>query len=91
MALIWNDERLTPERLIEILEEERKHWLETAASFDRLKTYLTGTFSLKDAEGSSELCRQRAAALARTIKQIREQYQMPSIIPPQFPSTFLIQ
>jgi hypothetical protein len=91
MALIWNDGRLTPERMIEILERERTQWLETAESFDRLKTYLTGTFSLRDAEGSSELCRRHAAALSRTIALLRQEYQQPPIVPPRFPSTLFIQ
>ena len=90
MAVIWNDERLTPERMIQLLEDQRKHWLATAESFERLKTYLSGTFSLKDAEGSAQNCRLRAAALERTIKQLREQYEMP-IVPPTEPPVLLIQ
>lgn len=91
MAVIWNDERLTPERMIQLLEDQRKHWLATAESFERLKTYLTGTFSLQDAEGSAQSCRVRAAALERTIKQLREQYEMPPMTPPADPPVLLIQ
>jgi hypothetical protein len=91
MAIIWNDERLTPERMIQLLEDQRKHWLATAESFERLKTYLTGTFSLKDAEGSAQSCRMRAAALERTIKNLREQYEMPPMAPPADPPLLLIQ
>jgi hypothetical protein len=82
MAVIWNDERMSPERVIELLEEQRKYWLETADAFDRLKTYLSGTFSLQDAENSARTCRQRAKALEAQVQQLREQSQ---IIPPTPP------
>ena len=91
MAVIWNDERLTPERMIQLLEDQRKHWLATAESFERLKTYLSGTFSLQDAEGSAQSCRMRAAALDRTIKQLREHYELPPMAPPAEPPVLLIQ
>ena len=91
MALIWNDERLTPERLIRLLEDQRKHWLETAQSFERLKTYLSGTFSLQDAEGSADMCRARAATLERTIKQLREQYNIDPVFPPTDSPMLVIQ
>lgn len=91
MALIWNDERLTPERLIKLLEDQRKHWLETAASFERLKTYLSGTFSLQDAEGSAHNCRARAEGLERTIKQLRDQYDIHPFVPPQDTPLLTIQ
>jgi hypothetical protein len=90
MAVIWNDERMTPERVIELLEEQRKYWLETAESFERLKTYLSGTFSLQDAENSAVTCRERAKALEGRIRQLREQCQiLPSIPPQDSPLLFL--
>lgn len=82
MAVIWNDERLTPERVIELLEEQRKYWLETADTFERLKTYLSGTFSLQDAENSARTCCARATALEQRIQQLREQCQIVPPIPP---------
>jgi hypothetical protein len=76
MAVIWHDERITPERMIKILEDQRRHWLETANSFDRLKTYLTGTFSLQDADGNASACRARATQLQVLIDQYRQQHQL---------------
>ena len=81
MAIIWNDERLTPERIVGILKKEREHWLETAEAFDRLKTYLTGTFSLQDAEQRANNCRERAEALGRTIKSIEDQIKADRFVP----------
>jgi hypothetical protein len=83
MAVIWNDERLTPERVIQLLEEQRKHWLETAESFGRLKSYLSGTFSVQDAENSALNCLTRASELEVRIRQLREQCQIIPPIPPQ--------
>jgi hypothetical protein len=83
MAVIWNDERLTPERVIELLDEQRRYWLETADSFERLKTYLSGTFSLQDAEKNAITCRERATALEGRIRQLREQCQIIPPMPPQ--------
>ena len=91
MAVIWNDDTMSPERLIKILESQRQQWIETANAFDRLKTYLSGTFSLQDAEENARGCRQRAEKLERTIKQLREQYQIKSIVPPQEPPVLFIQ
>ena len=91
MAVIWHDERITPERMIALLEDQRQHWLETAAAFDRLKTYLTGTFSLQDAEGSAKNCRSRAAHLERTIKKLREQCDIYPPMPPQDTPLLFIQ
>jgi hypothetical protein len=76
MAVIWHDERITPERMLQILEEQRRHWLETANAFDRLKTYLTGTFSLQDADGNASSCRVRADQLQVVIDQLRAQHQL---------------
>ena len=76
MAVIWNDERMTPQRMIKVLEDQRRQWLETAIAFDRLKTYLTGTFSLQDAEGNSHACRVRAEQLQVMIEQLKLQCQM---------------
>lgn len=91
MALIWNDEKFSPERVIKMLEQQRQHWLETADAFERLKTYLTGTFSLHDAEENARTCRKRAQDLECTIKRLREEQQIrPIIPPPEFP-TFLLQ
>jgi hypothetical protein len=91
MAVIWDDGVLSPEWLIRTLEAERRHWLETAASFDRLKTYLSGTFSLKDAEENAKLCRQRAQKLEATIKHLREEYQIRPFVPPQEPPVLFVQ
>ena len=73
MAILWNDERLTPERMLNLLKKEREHWIETAASFERLKTYLSSTFALEDAEQRARNCRSRADALGRLIDTIEEQ------------------
>jgi len=81
MAIIWNDERLTPERMLGILKKEREHWLETAAAFERLKTYLNGTFALQDAEQRARNCRTRAEALDRLIKTIEEQVKTEKLVP----------
>ncbi len=86
MAIIWNDERLTPERMLGILKKEREHWLETAAAFERLKTYLTGTFSLQDAEQRAQNCRIRAEALDRLIRTIEEQIKADNYVPPKINS-----
>ncbi len=85
MAIIWNDDRLTPERMLAILKKEREHWIETAAAFERLKTYLTGTFSLQDAEQRARNCRARAEALDRLIKTLEEQIKTDGFLP-KFPS-----
>jgi len=93
MAIIWNDERLTPERMLGILKKEREHWLETADAFERLKTYLNGTFALQDAEERARNCRVRAEALGELIKTIEEQVKE-GFIPPKPPTgftTFMIQ
>src|SRR4051812_35798194 len=76
MAVIWHDERMTPERMIALLQEQRREWIETAAAFDRLKTYLTGTFSLQDAEGNSRACRVRAEQLQAMIQEMEQQCQI---------------
>jgi hypothetical protein len=81
MAILWHDERLGPERMLAILKREREHWLETAADFDRLKTYLTGTFSLQDAEQRAQNCRARAEALSRLIKTLDEQIRSDAFVP----------
>jgi hypothetical protein len=73
MAVIWNDERMTPERMMKVLEDQRRQWLETAIAFDRLKTYLTGTFSLQDAEGNAVACRVRADQLQVMIEQLKQE------------------
>lgn len=93
MAIIWNDERLTPERMLGILRKEREHWLETAAAFERLKTYLTGTFSLQDAEQRAQNCRERAEALGKLIKTLEEQIKGDNFIPPIITTTasYIIQ
>jgi len=76
MAVIWHDDTITPERILTVLEEQRRQWLETADAFDRLKTYLTGTFSLQDAEGNSNACRVRAEQLQVLIQQLQQQCQI---------------
>ena len=76
MAVIWHDERITPERMLTILQDQQRQWLETSASFDRLKTYLTGTFSLQDAEGNSHACRVRAEQLQVLIQQLQLQCEI---------------
>ena len=92
MAIIWNDERLTPERMVGILKKEREHWLETAAAFERLKTYLNGTFALQDAEQRARNCRDRADALGRLIKTIEEQIKADNFNPPIIgPAQYIIQ
>jgi phosphopantetheine adenylyltransferase len=93
MAIIWNDERLTPERMLGILKKERDHWLETADAFERLTTYLNSTFALQDAEQRVKNCRARAEALCELIKTIEEQINE-GIVPPKPPTgftTFMIQ
>ncbi|HWR13901.1 MAG TPA: hypothetical protein VN577_03680 [Terriglobales bacterium] len=91
MAVVWNDERMTPERLIQLLEQEHRHWLETALAFERLKTYLTGTFSLQDADDNVRQCKQRAQALEETIRQLREEYGTSQSGPGQFTTMLMIQ
>jgi len=76
MAVIWHDERMTPERMIKVLEEQQRNWLETAAAFDRLKTYLTGTFSLQDAEGNAHACRTRAEQIEQMLQNLRLECQL---------------
>jgi hypothetical protein len=76
MAVIWHDETITPERMLAILEDQQRQWIETAAAFDRLKTYLTGTFSLQDADGNSHACRVRAEQLQALIEQLQQQCQI---------------
>jgi hypothetical protein len=73
MAVIWHDERLTPERMLKVLIDQQQQWRETAEAFDRLKSYLTGTFSLQDAEGNAHACRQRAEQLQAMIDQLHVQ------------------
>ena len=77
MAVIWHDERMTPERMLKVLIDQQRQWRETADAFDRLKSYLTGTFSLQDAEGNAHACRQRAEQLELMIQQLRQQCQLP--------------
>lgn len=92
MAIIWNDERLTPERMIGILKKERDHWMETAAAFERLKTYLNGTFALQDAEERARNCGDRAEALGRLIKTMEDQIKADNFIPPiNGPAQYIIQ
>ena len=67
---------MTPERMLRVLEEQRRHWVETAAAFERLKTYLTGTFSLQDAEGNAQACQVRAEQLQQMIQQLQLQCQL---------------
>jgi hypothetical protein len=81
MAILWNDERLGPERMLKILTREREQWLETAADFDRLKTYLTGTFSLQDADQRAQNCRLRANALLNLIQTLEEQIKADGFVP----------
>ena len=93
MAIIWNDDRINPERLLAVLKNEREHWLETAEAFERLKTYLTGTFSLQDAEQRARNCRQRAEALAKLISTLEDQLKEDKFIPrpPSGFTQFMIQ
>ena len=93
MAIIWNDDRLTPERMLAVLKEEREHWLETAEAFERLKTYLTGTFALQDAEQRARNCRTRAEALDQLVKTLQEEVKANKFVPkpPSGFSTFMIQ
>ncbi len=93
MAIIWNDDRLTPERMLAVLKKEREHWLETADAFERLKTYLTGTFALQDAEQRARNCRVRAEALDQLIKTLTEEVKSSKFVPkpPSGFSTFMIQ
>jgi hypothetical protein len=92
MAIIWNDERLTPERMIGILKKERDHWMETAAAFERLKTYLNGTFALQDAEERARNCSDRAEALGRLIKTMEDQIKADNFTPPIIgPAQYIIQ
>jgi hypothetical protein len=93
MAIIWNDERMTPERMLAVLKKEREHWLETADAFERLSTYLNSTFALQDAEQRVHNCRERADALGELIKTVEEQIndgQLPPKPPTGF-TTFMIQ
>jgi hypothetical protein len=93
MAIIWNDERMTPERMLAVLKREREHWLETAEAFERLSTYLNSTFALQDAEQRVRNCRARAEALGALIKTIEEQINE-GYLPPKPPTgftTFMIQ
>ena len=76
MAVIWHDERMTPERMLKVLLDQQQQWNETAAAFERLKSYLTGTFSLQDAEGNAHACRQRAEQLQAMIDQLRQQCEI---------------
>ncbi len=76
MAVIWHDERMTPERMLKVLIDQQQQWRETADAFERLKSYLTGTFSLQDAEGNVHACRQRAEQLQVMIDQLRQQCQV---------------
>lgn len=93
MAIIWNDDRLTPERMLGILKKEREHWIETAEAFDRLKTYLTSTFALQDAEQRARNSRARAEALEQLIKTLEEEVQARKFVPkpPSGFTTFMIQ
>jgi len=93
MAILWNDERLTPERVLAVLKKESEYWLETAEAFERLKTYLNGTFALQDAEERARNCRSRAEALAQLIKTIEEQLKEDKFIPkpPTGFTQFMIQ
>ena len=76
MAVIWHDERMTPERMLKVLIDQQQQWKETAEAFERLKSYLTGTFSLQDAEGNALACRQRAEQLQAMIDQLRQQCEI---------------
>jgi len=93
MAIIWNDDRLTPERMLGVLKKEREHWLETAEAFERLKTYLTGTFALQDAEQRARNCRVRAEALEQLINTLTEEVKSTKFVPkpPGGFSTFMVQ
>ena len=92
MAIIWNDDRMTPERMVSILKKEREHWLETATAFDRLKTYLNGTFALQDADQRARNCRTRAEALDKLIKTIQEQIKADKFSPkPATDAAYVIQ
>lgn len=73
MAVIWHDERMTPERMLRVLLDQQRQWRETAEAFERLKSYLTGTFSLQDAEGNAQACRNRADQLQGMIDQLQTQ------------------
>jgi hypothetical protein len=87
MAILWNDERITPERMLVILKREREHWLDTATAFERLKTYLTGTFSLQDADQRARSCRARADALGRLISTVEEQLKADNFVPDTRPQS----
>ena len=67
--------------MVTILKKERDHWMETAAAFERLKTYLNGTFALQDAEQRARNCRGRAEALDRLIKTVEEQMKADNYVP----------
>ena len=92
MAIIWNDERLTPQRMLTIMRKEREHWLETAEAFERLKTYLTGTFALQDAEQRARNCRTRAEALGRLVDTLEEQIKIDNYVPkPSESAQYIVQ
>ncbi len=89
MAIIWHDETLTPERMLKLLEDQQQQWLDTAVAFDRLKTYLSGSFSLQDAEGNANACRARAESLNHAIQSLREQCKVPDINDQQVRSKYI--
>ena len=91
MAIIWNNEQMTPERVLALLKREKEHWLDTAMAFERLKTYLTGTFALQDAEQRARNCRARAEALGRLIVTMEEQISAVPFFGEPLPPEHLIQ
>ena len=77
MAVLWHDEKLNPETVAKMFDDERRAWLETAEFLDRMKNSLiSGGVALAATEQAMQ-CRARAEALKHVVVRICEQHQLP--------------
>lgn len=76
MAIVWQDDKLNPESIVELFERERKAWLEMADSIEALKPSLVSGGVAQQASGYVHDCRARAEVLKRLVSRLCEQFEL---------------
>ena len=77
MAILWHDEKLDPEAIVRMFEQERHAWLEMAEYIEKLKPSLVSGGVVSEATSHVHTCRARAEALKRLVARLCEQYKLP--------------
>ncbi len=77
MAILWQDDKLDPESIVNLFERERKAWLDMADSIEKLKPSLVSGGVAIQATNHIHDCRARAEALKRLVQRLCEQFHLP--------------